>query len=97
MESGLGGVAQDAQRAGNFQAAVNRERTSGRFLEQHHVGEELPGQMQRSALARGQAQPMFGQALSGRDEFSIRRAEPLPNHELTAARRDGEAPPKLFE
>ena len=46
-----GGVAQDAQCAGNSQAALNCEGTSGRFIEQHHVGVELLGQMQRGALA----------------------------------------------
>ena len=38
---------------------------------------------------RGRAQPVFGQALPGRDEFSTSRAEWLPNYELMAARRDG--------
>jgi hypothetical protein len=47
----LSGVAQDAQCAGNSQAALNCEGTSGRFIEQHHVGVELLGQMQRGALA----------------------------------------------
>ena len=42
----MSSVAQDAQGAGNFQAALNREGTSGRFIEQHHVGAELLGQMQ---------------------------------------------------
>ncbi len=47
----MSGVAQDAQCAGNFQTALNRKRTSGRFIEQHHVGAELPGQLQRGAFA----------------------------------------------
>src|ERR1035437_7963255 len=43
---------------------------------------------------RGQAQPMFGQALPGRNEFATSRAESLPKYELRAGRPDGEGPPK---
>src|SRR5437016_14414631 len=49
-ESGLSAVAQDSKRAGNFQATLNRERTSGGFIEQQHVGVKLFSEAQRRAL-----------------------------------------------
>ena len=45
---------------------------------------------------RGQAPPMFGQALASRNEFVTSRAESLPKYELRAGRPDGEVPPKPF-
>jgi len=50
-EAGLSGVTQNSQCAYDLQAALARERTSGRFIEQNQIGAKLRGQEQRSALA----------------------------------------------